>query len=131
MPADAAYVTFHVHESSARKYPVLSPARSLARRMIGLAPTSGALAETRQFTVIGSTDEGEEIAILSRVIELHDRSGTDFDRISDRTDGKSTQAVKVEAQALILPPIVLEKGVWGGLCAGATAFTLKVTLAGA
>jgi hypothetical protein len=32
---------------------------------------------------------------LEREIELHDRSGEDFDRICDHTDGKATQRVEV------------------------------------
>lgn len=38
----------------------------------------------------------EEVEIVERELELHDRSGDDFDRILDRTNGRARQTVEVE-----------------------------------
>jgi hypothetical protein len=42
------------------------------------------------------TDKG------SRELELHDRAGTDFDRITDQTAGKATQPIEVTEKLLIV-----------------------------
>jgi hypothetical protein len=52
--------------------------------------------------VIGATKEGDDVSILTRELELHDRAGVDFDRIADRTHGKSTQPLDVQGAALPL-----------------------------
>lgn len=39
------------------------------------------------------TEGGDDVEVESREIEFHDRSGEEFDRISDRTDGRPTQSV--------------------------------------
>ena len=40
-------------------------------------------------------DKDGNVVAVTREVELHDRSGEEFDRIADRTDGKPTQAVQV------------------------------------
>jgi hypothetical protein len=39
--------------------------------------------------------DGETEEVIDREIELHDRAGTDFDRIIDHTDGKATQRTEI------------------------------------
>lgn len=39
------------------------------------------------------TEAGENVEVETREIEFHDRSGQEFDRISDRTEGRPVQAV--------------------------------------
>jgi hypothetical protein len=50
------------------------------------------------------TEGGENVEVESREIELHDRSGGEFDRISDRTEGRPTQAVDLNNTGI--PPFV-------------------------
>lgn len=41
--------------------------------------------------------DGDPIVEVEREIELHDRSGEEFDRILDRTDGKANQTIQVDS----------------------------------
>ncbi|HEX8323332.1 MAG TPA: DUF5681 domain-containing protein [Tepidisphaeraceae bacterium] len=48
--------------------------------------------------IVGGEKDGSELETEFEVeVELHDRSGTDFDRVSDRTDGRPTQALRINA----------------------------------
>jgi hypothetical protein len=59
---------------------------------------------SREKTLKQMRDEGVNTSVVKRLkptefgrkIELHDRSGDDCDRISDRTDGRPTQRVEVK-----------------------------------
>lgn len=51
--------------------------------------------------------DGSRVEDTEREIELHDRSGVDFDRVSDRTEGKPAQTVNVNNSA---PPMIVVFG---------------------
>lgn len=59
---------------------------------------------TGEKTIDQMRDEGVDTSVVKKIkptqfgieIELHDRSGEDFDRVSDRTEGKPTQRVDVK-----------------------------------
>jgi hypothetical protein len=52
-------------------------------------------AKTRKRTY--ETQAGTSVTEVEREIELHDRSGEEFDRVCDRTEGRPTQAIDVSA----------------------------------
>lgn len=64
----------------------------LREKGVNTAIVKKAKARVRTFT---NQDGGTETTI-EREIELHDRAGADFDRVSDRTEGKPTQRVEVK-----------------------------------
>lgn len=51
-------------------------------------------------TTVRTDKDGTETQ--TREIELHDRSGADFDRIADRTEGKPTQRMEMEGTGVPL-----------------------------
>jgi hypothetical protein len=54
--------------------------------------------------------DGETEEVVEREIELHDRSGDDFDRILDRTIGKPSQAVDVTTGGM--PLQIVDRETW-------------------
>lgn len=64
----------------------------LRERGVATAVVKKAKQRTRTVT----DDAGRTETTVEREIELHDRSGEDFDRVSDRTEGKPTQRVDVK-----------------------------------
>ena len=46
---------------------------------------------------------GSRDSLIDREIELHDRAGVDFDRISDRTEGKPKQTLDINQHRTITP----------------------------
>ncbi len=67
---------------------------------------------TRDKTVKQMRDAGVNTSVIKKIkptefgveIELHDRSGDDFDRISDRTDGRPTQRLEVKDDSTLKTP---------------------------
>lgn len=55
-------------------------------------------AKIKRKIVYVDKNSGETTEVEEREIELHDRAGLDFDRIADRTEGKPTQRLEVDAQ---------------------------------
>jgi hypothetical protein len=87
------------------------PMRAAAERVLraiesaDLADFEELVEGTKRLTQLRS--EGVNTAVVKKIkpcgergfeIELHDRSGVDFDRIIDRTDGRPTTAVEAEVE---------------------------------
>lgn len=112
-----------------RKAPVVK--RAAAERMLRMIEVSD-IADLQAFlsgekTLKELRDEGHNTEVVKKAkitdkggheLELHDRSGADFDRIFDRTEGKPKQALELTGNVtytpapvnkLALPPHLAEK----------------------
>ena len=58
--------------------------------------------------VTRKTDE-KGVDTETREVELYDRAGDDFDRVSDRTSGKPHQEINVETKTFTPPQVVIVK----------------------
>ncbi len=73
--------------------PVLDGQMSLRElRTAGICTTVVKKVKTKKRSIPQGPDK-EPIEEVEREIELHDRSGREFDRVLDRTDGKANQTI--------------------------------------